>query len=196
MLGRLALVRQVLQERALVDGDVLVLVPTRAEADRLSGLLAGEGWPVAAHPDGWAQGAAGGSVVVGSRGAAFAPLPTLAAVVVLDAHAESYADTRAPTWNAAVVAAERARRAGAPCLLVSPCPTLDLLAGRELVVPARAAEREGWALLEVLDRRADDPRSGRYASRLVSVAREAAGDPDRPVVFLLNRTGRARLLAC
>lgn len=177
-------------------GDVLVLVPTHAEATRLAELLRRRGHDVALQPAEWGAAAAGGRVVLGTRGAAFAPVPRLAATVVLDAHADPYVETRAPTWNAADVASERSRRAGAPCLLVSPCPTLDLLDGAALVTLPPSVEREGWPPLEVLDRRGDDPRAGLWSPRLAEIARQAAGDPRRPVVFVLNRTGRARLLAC
>ena len=61
---------------------------------------------------------------------------------------------QAPTWNAVAVAAERARRAGVPCVVVSPCPTAGA-AGRRVRSGCvdRAAERQGWAPLEVVDRR-------------------------------------------
>ena len=88
------------------------------------------------------QARAGGCVAVGTRAAAFAPLPRLAAAVVLDAHDEAYHEERAPTWAAWEVVAERARRDGAPCALVSPCPTLELLAagpaGRRRRAPSSA----------------------------------------------------------
>jgi primosomal protein N' (replication factor Y) len=120
----------------------------------------------------------------------------LGAVVVLDAHSESYVETRAPTWSAAVIAARRAAEAGAPCLLVSACPTPELLSGAQLVTVSRALERDGWPPVEVIDRRGDDPRSGRYAPGLAELVRRYAGDPGRPVVLVLGRKGRGRLLAC
>jgi primosomal protein N' (replication factor Y) len=192
---RLALVEQVLA--AAGDGsDTLVLAATRADAERLSELLRRRHHHVALQPEEWASAAAGGRVVVGARGAAFAPIGRPGPIVVLDAHAESYVESRAPTWSATGVVAERARRAGVPCLLASSCPTLDVLSlGRQLAVP-RATERDGWPAATVLDRRDDDPRSGRYAPDLARIVRDAAGDARRPVVFVLNRTGRARHLVC
>lgn len=180
-------------------GDLLVIVPTRAEATRLVALLEKDGRPAALIPEQWPSAAAGGVVAVGTRNATFAPLPRLGAVLVLDAHSEALTETRAPTWNAAVVATERARAAGVPAVLVSPCPTLDLLAGSELVVTGRAAERNGWAPLEVIDRRGDDPRSGLYSETAIVRARAAlatGAGRGRPVVFILNRTGTARVVRC
>jgi primosomal protein N' (replication factor Y) len=92
------------------------------------------------------------------------------------------------------VAVERARRAGVPCVLTSPCPSLEALAVADLLAPARADERAGWPVVEVVDRRKEPPGSGLYSERLVAVLRTA--EPGARVVCVLNRKGRARLLAC
>jgi primosomal protein N' (replication factor Y) len=172
-------------------GEALVLAPSVADAASLARRLRESGRPVALLPGEWATAAAGGCVVVGSRAAAWAPVPRLAAVVVLDAHEEVYQEERAPTWNAWQVGAERARRAGAPCVLVSPCPTLEQLDWGRLVTASRSQEREGWPALDIVDRRGDDPRQGLYSEHLVRLLRSCA-----PVACILNRKGRARLLAC
>ena len=157
-------------------GPALVLVPSVARVDRLQRRLRAEGIS-------W--------VVVGARAGAWAPCPDLASVVVIDAHDEVYAEERAPTWNAWVAAAERARRASAPCILVSATPTLEQLHWGALVETDRSAERSGWARVEILDRRGDDPRLGLWSRRVVDLARGGGR-----VVCVLNRTGRAKLLAC
>ena len=154
-----------------------------------------EGWAA----DGWAQAAAGWPVVVGARAGAWAPVPALGAAVVLDAHDEAYREERAPTFDAAQVVAERAARDGAPCLWVSPCPTAVQLAQADLWTPQRDVERRGWPALAVVDRRSADPRSGMYSEELVrAVTGALAGSagPGSPYVCVVNRTGRARLLAC
>ena len=87
----------------------------------------------------------------------------------------------------------RARPAGrGPCLLVSPCPTLDLLAGRRLVTLSRDAERAGLGAA-----RADRCPGRGPASRWVPLAaglgdprRRPESEPGRPVVAVLNRKGR------
>jgi primosomal protein N' (replication factor Y) len=192
------LVDAVCRRAALGDGaaGALVLVPERHQAAALARRLRQGGHIVALLPEQWASARAGGVVAVGTRAAAFAPLPSLAAAVVLDAHDETYHEERAPTWSAWEVVAERARRDQAPCLLVSPCPTLDLLARGRLVAGPRSEERAGWPSVEVVDRRDDDPRTGLYSPRLVELVRWAAAAPGRRVLCVLNRTGRARLLAC
>ncbi|HEV7886248.1 MAG TPA: hypothetical protein VGO92_01730, partial [Acidimicrobiales bacterium] len=176
---------------AAAGGDALVLAPSVDGAAMLASRLRRAGIPVALVPRHWAQAAAGGCVVVGARAAAWAPVPALSAVVVLDAHDEVYQQEQAPTWNAWQVAAERAKRAGVPCVLVTPCPTLEQAAWGSVVLPSRSEERAGWAALEVVDRRREDPRSGLFSARLVAALRGGGR-----VACILNRKGRARLLAC
>jgi primosomal protein N' (replication factor Y) len=81
-----------------------------------------------------------------------------------------------------------------PCVLVSACPTLEQLGWGRLVLPPRRVEREGWPPLQILDRRDDDPRSGLYSPRMVEYLRSATSG--QRAVCVLNRKGRARLLAC
>ncbi|HWC11354.1 MAG TPA: hypothetical protein VG455_09045, partial [Acidimicrobiales bacterium] len=160
----------------------LVLAPSVAEAAYVAARLRHAGHPVALLPREWA------------RAAAWAPRPRLGAVVVLDEHDEVYQEERAPTWNARDVVVERARRRGVPAVLTSPCPSLDTLSTIPLLTPSRTEEREGWPVVEVVDRRGEEPGLGLYSSRLVELVRSA--DHDRRVVCVLNRRGRARLLAC
>ncbi len=179
---------------AAAHGDALLLAPSLSAAAFLAARLRAEGHRVAFVPQEWALAAAGGCVAVGARAGAWAPRPQLGAVLVIDEGDEAYQEERAPTWNARDVAVERARRAGVPCVLTSPCPSLEALAYGPLMVASRTEERNGWPVLEVVDRRPEPPGSGLYSSRLVALAREAA--PDARLVCVLNRKGRARLLAC
>jgi primosomal protein N' (replication factor Y) len=179
---------------AIAPGDALVLTPSLSEAAILAARLRRAGHAVASMPRDWARAAAGGCVVVGSRAGAWAPVPNLAAVVVLDEHDEAYQEERAPTWNARDVAIERARRAGVPCLLISPCPSLTTLAVARLQTPSRPEERAGWPVVEVIDRRAEPPGLTLYSKQLVPVVR--AAHPGGRVVCVLNRKGRSVLLAC
>jgi primosomal protein N' (replication factor Y) len=175
---------------AAARGHTLVLCPTVASARAAEGRLRRSGVPVASHPRDWAQGAAG-STVVGTRAAAWAPVGGLAAVVVVDEHDEAHQQEQSPTWHARDVAAERARRAGVPCVLTSPCPSLEALDWGRLVAAGRSAERAGWPVADVVDMRREDPHTGLLPPALVRLLRS-----DRRVLCVLNRTGRARLLAC
>ena len=172
-------------------GPALVLYPSVADAADAAQRLRRAGVDVAVHPRQWAAARAGGVTVVGARAAAWSPMPELSAVVVVDGHDEAYQEERAPTWHAREVAVERARRAGVPCLVTSPCPDLAMRQQLEPQDGGRAFERAGWPVLDVIDRRDDDPRTGLFSDRLADALRRH----DR-VVCVLNRKGRARLLAC
>ena len=150
------------------------------------------GVPVALAPRDWALAAAGAAVVIGARAAAWAPMARLGAVVVLGEHDEALQEERAPTWHARDVAIERARRAGVPCVLVSPCPSLEALRWGRLVTTSRAEEREGWPVVEVVDRGREAP----WQTSLVTSALLRHLQEGRRVVAVLNTKGRARLLAC
>ena len=206
---------------AAAGGQTIVVAPGRETVDRVARGLRRYGAAVARWPHEWAA-ASGGATVVGGRGVVFAPAPALCAIVVLDEHDPTLQSEASPTWHAREVAIERARRAGVPCLLVSPCPSLEAL-GAQLpdggaslwarpgpgapatptaeVPPAAvrvgaAERRSGWAPVTVIDRRGDDSaRGGLYTSRLVEGIRETARRGGR-VVAVLNRTGRARILTC
>lgn len=172
-------------------GNALVVLPSVDEGIHLGIRLRRAGVPVAVMPDDWAQ-ARGGATVVGARSAAWAPVADLAAVLVLDEHDEAHKQEQTPGWHARDVVVERARRAGAPCVLASPCPTLEALAWGRLLAPSRSVEREGWPIVDVIDRRRDEPgRSGLYSERLVELLRGGGR-----VLCVLNRKGRARLLSC
>ena len=172
-------------------GNALILAPSVDEARTFATRLRRSGVTVALHPRDWAVGAAG-ATVVGVRAAAFAPVRDLAAIVVVDEHVETYQEERMPTWHARDVCIDRARRAGVPCVLTSPAPTLDALALADERAPSRTVERAGWPIVDVVDRRRDDVgHGGLFSERIVSVLRG-----EGPVVCVLNRTGRSRLLAC
>lgn len=173
-------------------GDALVICSSHRMVRQLAVRLRRAGVAVAVHPDEWARAAAGGCTVVGTRAAAWAPVPDLAAVVVLDEHDEVHQEERSPTWHARDVAIERARRRGVPCVLTSPMPTLESLRVARLVRADRATERAGWPAAIVADRTEEPPgRNALFSPQLVDVIRGGAR-----VLCVLNQKGRAALLGC
>ena len=176
---------------AAARGQALILVPDHGRADDLTRRLVREGVWAVRHPEGWAAGAAG-ATVVGTLSAAWAPAPHLAAVLVIDEHDESYRSESAPTWSGRDVAVERARRAGVPCVLVSPAPSLEALRSRPVMRPSRGTERAGWPQVDVVDRRSEDAgRAGLYSPELVQALRDGGR-----AACVLNRRGRSLLLTC
>jgi len=174
-----------------VEGSVLVLLPNVGWGERMVVRLARRDRVVGTT---WAQAAAGWPVFVGSRAAAFAPLPRIGAVVVLDAHDEAYREERSPQFDAVEVVAKRASMAGAPCLLVSPCPTAVQAHRYAVSTPDKSRERNGWPAVSIVDRRGSDPRTGLLSAELVSLWRRVA--PEGRLIVVLDRKGRERVLAC
>jgi primosomal protein N' (replication factor Y) (superfamily II helicase) len=202
------------------DGSTIVVVPEGRLGALAAGLRARGAtvvpWLVEGRPRdrarAWQRARQGGCVVLGGRSAVLAPVPDLAAVVIVDDGSEALKEERSPTWHARDVAAERARRRGARLTIVSPVPPLE--APGPLVAPSRTVERAGWPITEVIDRRREPPGLGLFSSRAVAALRAAVEDPERiahrngrqtargagaarpRAVCVLNRRGRARLLAC
>mgnify|MGYP001826329153 FL=1 len=182
---------------AVGRGPTLVIAPEHDRVALLATRLRRAGLSVAVVPDDWAAAAGGVDVVIGTRSAAWAPCPGLAAAVVVDEHDEALQEERTPTWHARDVVVERCRRSGAPYVLVSPVPTLTSVveyAGTSGVVhPPRARERAGWPAVTVVGRTDDDPWK---RSLLTSELIERLRDQQLTVVCVSNITGRARVLAC
>ena len=90
---------------------------------------------------------------------------------MIDEHDETLQEERNPTWHAHDVVIERARRAGAPVLLTSPCPTVVGVdaAGGAFVRLSVDEERAGWPIVEIVDRSDEEP-CARRSCRLLSSA--------------------------
>ena len=70
-------------------GPALVIVPQHSEATLLAARLRRAGLTVASIPGEWANAAGGVDVVIGTRSAAWAPCPGIAAALVVDEHDEA-----------------------------------------------------------------------------------------------------------
>lgn len=174
-------------------GPTLVIAPSIDQATLFAARLRRSGRSVAVMPNEWAAAAAGVDVVIGARAAAWAPCPGLRCAVVVDEHDEALQEEGSPTWHARDVVLERARRAGAAVLLISPAPTLTALEWGTLTKPPIDRERQGWPIVDVIDRSDVEPwKRSLVTSELIRHLR----DPERVVVCVSNTTGRARLLAC
>jgi primosomal protein N' (replication factor Y) len=144
----------------------------------------------------WAGARRGACVIIGGRIAVLAPVPDLQAVVVLDDGDEALKEERAPTWHARDLGAERCARARARLTVVSPAPTVEALEPAVATVDAPdATRREGWPRLEIVDLRDEPPGAGLLSDRLGPAIHRAI-DAGGRAVCVLNRKGRARLLAC
>ncbi|MGQ0825796.1 MAG: hypothetical protein ACT4OX_12365 [Actinomycetota bacterium] len=195
--------------RALVEellahvGSTIVCVADGARARSLAGTLARAGRsvavlhsdePAAARSDAWRRAAAGSCVVVGGRIAALAPVPDLAAAIVVDDADEALQEERAPTWHARDVLRERATRVDARWTVLSPAPTVEaeFVAGFATEIPPPDIEASGWPRAVVVDRREELPGARLLTEPLAAALRDAGG----LAVCVLNRRGRIRLVAC
>jgi primosomal protein N' (replication factor Y) (superfamily II helicase) len=195
-----------LQPLAAPEGSTLVLVPSAAAGEVLARAFAADGRDVvqlfsdqsaADLTRSWDRARAGACVVVGGRAAVWAPVPDLATVIVLDERDEAFDDERAPTWNARDVALERARRAGASVRMITPAPSVEALVALGDPEPATGGGniRGGWPRVEVVDVRDQEPGQA-LVTRELADALHRAVDAGARAVCVLNRRGRARLLAC
>ena len=200
--------RDLVRSLCAPSGTTLVLVPEPARAGALVRALAGDGRRVLHHHSGlsdrartavWEGVRRGGAVVVGGRAAVWLPIPDLAAVVVLDEADEAYQEERAPTWHARTVAVERAARVGAPVTLVGPVPSVDAVVAGGATTrsgpPPASALRAAWPILDVVDLRDEPPGGSVLGHDLGPALTRATADGGRALV-VVNRRGRARLLAC
>ena len=180
-------------EAVVARGNGIVVTPDVGDARYLGGRLRRSGGLVSLAGRDWAAAATGG-LVIGARSAVWATVADLSAIVVLDEHDERLQEERNPTWHARTVAVERARRLGIPCVLVSSAPSLDALHRADRVFePTRAAERAGWPVLTIVDRRQEEPGTpGLFSSTVAQALRGHSGR----VLCVLNRKGRAQMLAC
>lgn len=197
--------RRIVERLLAPRGSSIVAVADGARAATLHDHLRRRGYrTVLLHSDAsdaartraWDDARRGGCVVVGGRIVAFAPVPDLAAVVVVDDADEALQEERVPTWHARDVLAERADRAGATFAVVSASPTTHAVVrtGEAVGVP-RDLERTGWPRVDVIDRREEPPGAGLYSGELADALRRSR-DAGELAVCVLNRRGRARLLAC
>jgi primosomal protein N' (replication factor Y) len=102
-------------------------------------------------------------------------------------------EERAPTWNAREVAWERAARCGAAVRVLTPAPTVDAVVA--VGAPVVGPPPRSWPRVEVVDQRDEEPGHGLLSAALADALR-ATVERDARAVCVLNRRGRARLLAC
>jgi primosomal protein N' (replication factor Y) len=195
--------RELVASMCAAEGSTLIAVADGSRARAIAQYLQRSDHNVAfVHSDvadaqrteAWRRAQRGKCVVVGGRTAALAPVPDLAAAIVVDDADEALQEERSPTWHARDVLYERARRAEASWSVVSPAPTIEALAlaDGKLDAPPADVEVRGWPRVLVVDRREEPPGAGLLTDAFAAAVRDANG----PVVCVLNRRGRLRVLAC
>ena len=162
------------------------------------------GLPAGARHDQWRRIRRGEiDVVVGTRSAVFAPLPTVGLIVVDEEHDGSYKQEESPRYHGRDVAIMRAKRGGALALLGSATPSLESFrhacAGRyrRLTLPQRVGDR-ALPPVRIVDMR--EEFASRGADVVLSTALAEALDERlerrEQALVLLNRRGFAASLLC
>ena len=178
-------------QAAVSLGNALILLPSASDVRIVVNRLRRMGVNVGEYSKDWAVGLSGGTVV-GNRSAAFATVKDLSAILMIDEHDESFQEEASPTWHCREVVLERAKRHGLPCVFTSPIPTPEVRHQSRLISEETIEEVQGWSSIKVIDPREDDSAMGGLWPRSTIEALKSA---ERSIV-VLNRTGRARLLAC
>ncbi len=142
-------------------------------------------------------------VVVGARSAVFAPVRELGVIVVDEEHEPSFKQESVPRYHARDVAVERARRAGAVCLLGSATPALEswhaarTRAYEILSLPERVGGGKPCTV-QVVDMRLDGERartSTLFSRVLLHFLGETLAHREQAILFL-NRRGYVPVLYC
>lgn len=153
--------------------------------------------------DEWGKIASGQApIVVGARSAVFAPVPRLGLVIVDEEHETSYKQDESPRYNGRDVAVERARRAGALCILGSATPSMEsyVRARRGEYRLARLTKRvddRPLPPIEIVDMRREMLAGNRtiFSRRLQEELARCLAQRRQALLFL-NRRGFAQFLLC
>lgn len=153
--------------------------------------------------DEWGKIAAGRArIVVGARSAVFAPVADLGLIIVDEEHETSYKQDESPRYNGRDVAIERARRAGALCILGSATPSMEsyMAVQRGEYQLARMTKRvddRPMPPVEVVDMRQEMLAGNRtiFSARLQEELTQCLAQGRQALLFL-NRRGFAQFLLC
>ncbi len=196
--GRQALI--LVPEIALTPGVAARLRPTFGSrlAVQHSGLSDG------ARHDQWHRIRRGDvDVVVGTRSAVFAPLPSVGLIVVDEEHDASYKQDESPRYHGRDVAIMRGKRGGALVVLGSATPSIETYRHaasgryRRLTLPQRIGSRPLPAV-QVVDMREELAERGPDVVLSAPLAEAIDGrlERDEQALVLLNRRGFAASLLC
>lgn len=141
------------------------------------------------------------TVVLGTRGAVFAPVADLGAIIVWDDADDSLAEPHAPGWHAREVAVLRSARQRASLVLAGPSVSLEAARLVESgwmarVALPREALRAAMPRVQAAADLSQDPHQagGRIPAVALDVLREGVGRG--PVLVSVPRAGYLPMLAC
>jgi primosomal protein N' (replication factor Y) len=142
-------------------------------------------------------------VVIGTRSAAFAPMPDLGLILVDEEHDGSYKQEETPRYHGRDVAVMRAKLLGCTVVLGSATPSLESWQNAERGRYARVeilarVEARPLPKVEMIDMREEFRETGQeqlFSRRLVEET-QATIDRGEQVVILINRRGYSFVVMC
>jgi len=195
-------------QAALEQGrTALVLVPETGRVDALHACFATRwgarcqayhaGLSPADRRQAWARIQAGdATVVTGTRSAVFAPLARVGVIIVDQEEHPAYKAEDVPRYDARVVAAERARLAGAVLALASAHPSLETVHATDADISTLGpvAPQTAGPTVAVADLR-EAPFGDILSAPLLDAITARLADR-RAILLFLNRKGYASVLVC
>ena len=138
-------------------------------------------------------------LIVGTRSAVFAPLPSPGLIIVDEEHDPSYKQQEGFKYSARDLAIFRARQLDVPVLLASATPSLESFYNaqrrryKSLTMPQRIGSA-GAPVIRVIDLNLHAARHGLSTPLITAIERHLADD--NQILLFLNRRGFAPVLFC
>ena len=141
-------------------------------------------------------------VVVGTRSAVFAPLPSLGAIILDEEQEPSYKSEQNPRYHAREVARYRCHRAGALMVLGSATPSVDTMyrarqGEYRLLTLSRRFNERALPKVAIVDMKEELRRgNGGSISGVLAQKLEETVDRGEQAILFLNRRGASRMAVC
>lgn len=160
-----------------LTGLSITIVPTSSASDNRKG-----------------EGGKTPSVIIGTRSAVFAPLPSIGLIWVDREEDPAFKEPQEPRYHAREVAWMRAQGEGALLVLASAHPSLESAFDQGAETYAVSPDQASRPSIELVD--LNQEPGGTLLSRKLVAAIEEAVEHKAGVLLFLNRTGYARTLVC
>ena len=141
------------------------------------------------------------SIVVGARSAVFAPLKNLGAIIIDEAHSETYRQENNPKYSGIEVATKRCDDNNAIMILGSATPTLESFARAnkgvyKLITLESRYNGKDMPKIHLIDMNEEyKKRNYLISSKLVNEVQKRI-DKNEQSIILLNRRGHATFISC
>lgn len=136
------------------------------------------------------------TIILGTRGAAFAPSPALHGIVLCDDEAAEYKAEDAPRLHARAVVEERGKQHGASVIMLSQAPRVETFASAAKYGPPTNLAAHERRAVEIVDLQNEVRERGSMFGDTVLEAMRDAVASDQAVIVFQNRRGAGGALQC